>query len=55
MSSASGVKGVLQVVAAGQTFSPDAMAAAVDVLTAEDDADNGVLVPLAAFLKRNAQ
>ena len=35
MSSATGVKGLLQAVAAGQRFSPEAMADAIDVLTAD--------------------
>jgi anthranilate phosphoribosyltransferase len=45
MSSAAGVKGVLQAVAAGETFSQEAMAAAVDALTAE-----GTPAQMAAFL-----
>ncbi len=45
MSSVTGVKGVLQAVAAGQTFSPEEMVAAVDVLTAE-----GTPAQMAAFL-----
>jgi anthranilate phosphoribosyltransferase len=45
MISVTGVKIVLQAVAAGQTFSPEAMAAAVDVLTAD-----GTPAQMAAFL-----
>ena len=45
MSSASGVKGVLQAVAAGQRFTPEAMIAAVDTLTSE-----GTPAQMAAFL-----
>lgn len=45
MSSAVGVKGVLQAVAAGQRFSPQAMADAVDALTAD-----GTPAQMAAFL-----
>lgn len=45
MSSASGVKGVLQAVAAGQRFTPEAMVAAVDTLTSE-----GTPAQMAAFL-----
>ena len=35
MSSAAGVKTLLQAVAAGERFSPERMAATIDVLTAE--------------------
>jgi len=45
MSSATGVKSLLQAVAAGQRFSPEAMIAAIDTLTAE-----GTPAQMAAFL-----
>jgi anthranilate phosphoribosyltransferase len=45
MSSATGVKSLLQAVAAGQRFSPEAMVAAIDTLTAE-----GTPAQMAAFL-----
>src|SRR5688572_25623457 len=45
MSSAKGVKSVLQAVAAGECFSQQAMAAAVDALTAD-----GTPAQMAAFL-----